>query len=455
MLEARGFEVVRLREPGGTAIGDKLRSIVLDPGNAAMCDACELLVYEAARAQIVEEVIKPALDRGAVVLCDRFFDSTTAYQAYGRGLDADFVRRANQFACQGIVPDRTILLVPPSTKDGLVRATKNDGADRLESAGVEFHERVRNAFAEIAADDPKRIRTVYSVDKKSKTFSGCFAELASIFPFTVELGLRMNRARICTARHQEASYRKSDVCRSRFAFEKRGRIMSDVFDGIFGQPKVRDFLRACVRGDRVSHAYLFTGPAGSNKTAAAFALAKAIVCEGDPCSSCEACSADTCRRIDRKSHPDVHYLAPEGAQGYVVEQIRELVADSQLAPLAGRHKVYILDRVDSLGTSAANAFLKTPEDARRRHDHLAWPHPRSRAVDYRVALSSCAVSSYSGERGVGHSGPEYGLHSSRGRHCYSGGGRLHHEGGSVFTLQGARRVPHENHRCHGLAFARR
>ena len=123
-LEARGFEVVRLREPGGTAIGDKLRSIVLDPGNAAMCDACELLVYEAARAQIVEEVIKPALDRGAVVLCDRFFDSTTAYQAYGRGLDADFVRRANQFACQGVVPDRTILLVPPSTKDGLIRATK-------------------------------------------------------------------------------------------------------------------------------------------------------------------------------------------------------------------------------------------------------------------------------------------------------------------------------------------
>ena len=142
--------------------------------------------------------------------------------------------------------------------------------------------------------------------------------------------------------------------------------MSDVFDGIFGQPKVRDFLRACVRGDRVSHAYLFTGPAGSNKTAAAFALAKAIVCEGDPCSSCEACSADTCRRIDRKSHPDVHYLAPEGAQGYVVEQIRELVADSQLAPLAGGHKVYILDRVDSLGTSAANAFLKTLEEPPER-----------------------------------------------------------------------------------------
>ena len=186
-LENRGYEVVRLREPGGTAIGDKLRGIVLDPGNSAMCDACELLVYEAARAQIVEEVIKPALERGAVVLCDRFFDSTTAYQAYGRGLDADFVRRANLFACQGVVPDRTILLVPPSTKDGLVRATKNDGADRLESAGVEFHERVRDAFAQIAAEEPNRIRTEYSSDKKSKTSQSVFAELVDIFPFMSEL----------------------------------------------------------------------------------------------------------------------------------------------------------------------------------------------------------------------------------------------------------------------------
>ncbi len=186
-LEARGHEVVRLREPGGTEIGEKLRNIVLDPGNAAMCDACELLVYEAARAQIVDQVVKPALERGAVVLCDRFFDSTTAYQAYGRGLSIDFVRKANEFACQGIVPDRTILLVPPSTRDGLLRATKNDGADRLEAAGVEFHDRVRRAFAEIAAADPNRIRTVHSADKKSKTSRAIFAELADIFPFMEEL----------------------------------------------------------------------------------------------------------------------------------------------------------------------------------------------------------------------------------------------------------------------------
>lgn len=186
-LEARGREVVRLREPGGTDIGEKLRAIVLDPGNAAMCDACELLTYEAARAQIVHQVVAPALARGAVVLCDRFFDSTMAYQGYGRGLDKDFVRRANEFACQGIRPDRTILLVPPSAEDGLIRATKRSGADRLEQAGVDFHKRVREAFASIAAEEPQRVRTVYSASCKSDTARAVFGELADLFPFFEDL----------------------------------------------------------------------------------------------------------------------------------------------------------------------------------------------------------------------------------------------------------------------------
>ena len=139
--------------------------------------------------------------------------------------------------------------------------------------------------------------------------------------------------------------------------------MADVFEGIVGQPQVRDFLRACVRDDRVSHAYLFTGPAGSNKTLAAFAFARAILCPENPCDgTCDSCDGETCRRIARKAHPDVHYLAPEGSQGYVVEQIRDVVADAQLAPSVASRKVYILDRVDLLGTAAANAFLKTLEE---------------------------------------------------------------------------------------------
>ena len=140
--------------------------------------------------------------------------------------------------------------------------------------------------------------------------------------------------------------------------------MADAFDNILGQPKVRDFLRASVASDRVTQAYLFVGPAGSNKTAAAYALAQAILCPKGPSGprggSCGDC--DICGRIARRKHPDVRYFAPAGANGYLVEQVREIVADTALAPIQADKKVYILDRVDLLGASAANAFLKTLEE---------------------------------------------------------------------------------------------
>ena len=139
------------------------------------------MIYLAARAQLVAQIVKPALERGAVVLCDRFSDSTMAYQGFGRGLDRDLVRRANDFACQGIRPDRTILLVPPSTRAGLARATV-EGADRLEAAGDAFHERVNAAFAQMAAEEPERMRTVRSASKKSDTARAVFAELVDLFP---------------------------------------------------------------------------------------------------------------------------------------------------------------------------------------------------------------------------------------------------------------------------------
>lgn len=133
--------------------------------------------------------------------------------------------------------------------------------------------------------------------------------------------------------------------------------MADPFGSILGQPRVRDFLRASVASGHVSQAYLFTGPSGSNKTAAAYALAQAIVCESGGCGSCEEC-----RRVKRRTHPDVRYVAPEGASGYLVSQIRDIVADVSFAPIRARSKVYIIDRVDLLGTAAANAFLKTLEE---------------------------------------------------------------------------------------------
>ncbi|HAM16878.1 MAG TPA: DNA polymerase III subunit delta [Eggerthellaceae bacterium] len=133
--------------------------------------------------------------------------------------------------------------------------------------------------------------------------------------------------------------------------------MADVFDQIFGQPRVRDFLRASVAADRVTHAYLFTGPTGSNKTQSAYALAAALLCAQGGCTTCDVCS-----RVHARKHPDVRYFAPEGAGGYLVEQIREIVSDTALAPIQADRKIYIIDRVDLLGSAAANAFLKTLEE---------------------------------------------------------------------------------------------
>lgn len=186
-LRKRGQEVVCVREPGGTSIGEELRQVVLNPNNANMADECELLIYEAARAQIVQQTIRPALERGAVVLCDRFFDSTVAYQAFGRGLSRDLVQACNHIACRGLRPDRTILLVAPGgAEQGLERATRRFGADRLEMEGLDFHERVFAGFERILEEEPDRLRKVVSHDLRSQTAQGVFGALADLFPWMNE-----------------------------------------------------------------------------------------------------------------------------------------------------------------------------------------------------------------------------------------------------------------------------
>ena len=186
-LRARGEDVVCLREPGGTIIGEQLRQTVLDPGNYIMCDECELLIYEAARAQLVSQVIRPALEAGSVVLCDRFADSTLAYQAFGRGLSRGFVDAANAFACQGVAPDRTILMMTGGDAElGLQRATQHKHADRLEMAGAAFHEKVNAAFVLMARECPERVRLVVSDEPKAATSRKVFDELADLFPWMAD-----------------------------------------------------------------------------------------------------------------------------------------------------------------------------------------------------------------------------------------------------------------------------
>lgn len=157
-LAAGGLAVRVLREPGGTEIGEAIRAILLDPETTGLDARAELLLYEAARAQLVAEVIEPALDAGEVVLCDRFFDSSTAYQGHGRGLPTAEVDLLNKAATGGLQPDRTLVLdIDPAL--GVGRAT-TQGADRLESEDLAFHERVRSGFLAIAREHPQRVRVV-------------------------------------------------------------------------------------------------------------------------------------------------------------------------------------------------------------------------------------------------------------------------------------------------------
>lgn len=178
-LAKAGYTVRCLREPGGTGIGEQIREVLLSRENTAMAPMAELLLYEAARAQLVEEVIRPALERGEVVLVDRFFDSTTAYQAYARGLSKDLVERANALGSQGLIPTRTILL-DKDVSTGLEEATQ-EGADRLEAEGLAFHEKVHEGFAELARQHPSRFVTVVCQELKEDTHELVFAGVADLF----------------------------------------------------------------------------------------------------------------------------------------------------------------------------------------------------------------------------------------------------------------------------------
>ena len=156
-LRARSGTIVHfIREPGGTAISERLREILLDRSNLELAELTELFLFSASRAQLVAQVILPALARGEIVVCDRFHDSTTAYQGYGRGLDLDAVRSINAVATAGTEPDLT-MLVDITVGEIEARKKASGGApDRMENAGREFYERVRKGYLAIAREQPGR-----------------------------------------------------------------------------------------------------------------------------------------------------------------------------------------------------------------------------------------------------------------------------------------------------------
>jgi dTMP kinase len=155
-LEEQGQRVVQTREPGGTAIGDQIRAVLHDVGNGEITAVTELLLYAASRAQLVEELIRPALAAGKIVLCDRYADSTLAYQGYGRQLNLEELRTLTQIATGGLKPDLTILL-DIDVERGLARRQHGgDEMNRLDLESVAFHQRVRQGYHILMTRDPAR-----------------------------------------------------------------------------------------------------------------------------------------------------------------------------------------------------------------------------------------------------------------------------------------------------------
>ncbi len=167
-LTKNGIAHYFTREPGGNPISEKLREIILDKDNMAMTSECEALLYAASRAQLLKQVIEPKLKNGELVICDRYIDSSFAYQAYARGLDFEFVEKINHYAIENFTPDYTIFL-NLSPEQAFLRKGGVDATDRLELSGIEFHKKVYNGYLELTKKYPNRIISIDASGEKEQT----------------------------------------------------------------------------------------------------------------------------------------------------------------------------------------------------------------------------------------------------------------------------------------------
>lgn len=158
-LQNNGFEVVVTREPGGTSISEKIREIILDVENGEMSDITEALLYAASRAQHISQKIKPAVEAGKVVICDRFVDSSIAYQGYARGLKMSLIEDVNRYAVDGMIPDMTLFFdIKPEI--GIARKKNVQSLDRIEKEALDFHYKVYNGYKELLEKYPQRIKRI-------------------------------------------------------------------------------------------------------------------------------------------------------------------------------------------------------------------------------------------------------------------------------------------------------
>ena len=183
-LESKGLTVVLTREPGGSIVAEQVRNILLNP-NFNVAPYCELMLYEASRAQHLEDIIKPNLKKGHIVICDRFTDSTLAYQGYAMGIDKEVIKKLNNIATSGLKPDLTVYLdINPNKgikKAKSVNKGKLTGGDRIERESLKFHNNVRKGFLELVKKYPNRIKKVKTSEVIEKTQKEINKEIDKFF----------------------------------------------------------------------------------------------------------------------------------------------------------------------------------------------------------------------------------------------------------------------------------
>ena len=317
-LESEGYVVRLTFEPGDTEVGVRVREIVLDPATGELSDRTESLLYAADKAEHVHSVVQPALDRGEVVITDRYVDSMLAYQGAGRPLELAEVEHVARWATHDLRPHLTVVLdVAPD--HGFGRFAERD---RIEGESVEFHERVRQAFLDLASRDPDHYLVV---DAR--------------LPVNVIAAAVTERVAPLLDPSQEAM---------------------TVWDNLVGQAHAVEVMKTAVTGQGMSHAWLFTGPPGSGRSNAAVALSAALQCERGGCDECHACHT-----VRAGTHADVTVVRTEKLS-IGVDEVRDLVRRSALAPVGRRWQIMIVEDADRLTEHACNALLKAIEEPTER-----------------------------------------------------------------------------------------
>ena len=175
-LKITNTDFIITREPGGSNISEKIRSIILDGKNTEMTCECEALLYAAARVQHLSDTVEPALKIGKLVICDRYIDSSFAYQGFARGLDINYIKNINSYAIEKYMPDLTLFL-NISPEDAFKRKGGADTSDRLEMCGLEFHNRVYKGYLKLLKEYPNRIKSIYSLGEKAETHANIIIAL--------------------------------------------------------------------------------------------------------------------------------------------------------------------------------------------------------------------------------------------------------------------------------------